>query len=50
MQGFWLQEINGDIVKDAYWQGSAWQINLAELDSGLKNVNLNLQWKATSCT
>lgn len=40
MQVLWLQEINGDIVEDAYWQGNAWQINLAMLDTILKTVNM----------
>ncbi len=42
-------EKHGDILEDAYWlhpTNDAQHINLAELDTMVKGLNLALQWKA----
>ena len=43
-------EMNGKVIEDACWLrpiNNAQHINLAELDTALKGINLALQWEAT---
>ena len=43
-------EVNGNVIKDAFWlcpTGDTKIVNLVELDTTLKSVNLALQWWAS---